>query len=83
MPIIAALPAAILACVMSQPGDLMLTKYYRGASSGKATSVAATLAELYCEGGVAALFLGLKARLLHVIGILWVQAPPAPLQPAL
>merc|ERR1711924_22658 len=50
-PVLAALPAAVLACVLSHPGDAVLTQFFK-------------------EG---ALFRGLKARLLHVIGIIWVQ----------
>jgi len=73
VPLLAALPAAVLACLLSHPGDMVLTQYYRGATAGQTTSVADTLRALYMKGGVGALFLGLQARLLHVIGILWVQ----------
>ncbi|KAL1520242.1 hypothetical protein AB1Y20_023712 [Prymnesium parvum] len=73
VPLIAALPAAVLACVLSHPGDMLLTRYYRDQEAGRTRSVLHTLRSVYREGGVRALFLGIQARLLHVIGILWVQ----------
>jgi len=69
VPCVAALPAAVLACLLSHPGDMILTEYYKGGGG----SVIATLRKLVQEGGLAALFLGLRARLLHVISIIWVQ----------
>ena len=70
-PVVAALPAAILACVLSHPGDTVLTQFFKeGPTAG---GVSGSLRKLVKEGGVAALFTGLKARLLHVIGIIWVQ----------
>lgn len=68
-PIIAALPAAVCAAVLSHPGDSLLTAYYKGSSDTLAQSVRRVLR----ERGVAGLFVGLQARLLHVIGIIWVQ----------
>lgn len=69
VPCVAALPAAVIACVMSHPGDMVLTSYYNGGGQ----SVPETVRQLMREGGVAALFRGLRARLLHVISIIWVQ----------
>jgi solute carrier family 25 phosphate transporter 3 len=71
-PVIAALPAAVLACVLSHPGDAVLTQFFkRGPQPG---GVAGSVGLLMKEGGgPLALFTGLKARLLHVIGIIWVQ----------
>jgi len=71
-PVIAALPAAVLACVLSHPGDAVLTQFFkRGPQPG---GVAGSVGLLIKEGGgPLALFTGLKARLLHVIGIIWVQ----------
>ena len=67
-PVLAALPAAVLACVLSHPGDAVLTQFFKeGPQPG---GVAGTLQKIRKEG---ALFRGLKARLLHVIGIIWVQ----------
>lgn len=71
-PVIAALPAAIMACVLSHPGDAVLTQFFKeGPQPG---GVSGSVAKLIKEGGgPMALFGGLKARLLHVIGIIWVQ----------
>lgn len=67
-PVLAALPAAVLACVMSHPGDSILTQYFKnGPGSG---GVLGCVKQLIKDG---ALFTGLKARLIHVIGIIWVQ----------
>jgi len=69
-PCIAAFPAAVLACVMSHPGDMVLTSYYKNKKGGTVFEVARSLV---AEGGISALFRGLRARLLHVISIIWVQ----------
>jgi len=69
VPCVAALPAAVLACLMSHPGDMVLTAYYNGGGG----SVVAAVRKLVAEGGMPALFRGLRARLLHVISIIWVQ----------
>jgi len=71
-PVVAALPAAILACVFSHPGDTVLTQFFKeGPQPG---GVAGSLRKVVRDGGgLAALFTGLKARFLHVIGIIWVQ----------
>ena len=70
-PAIAALPSAMMACVLSHPGDVLLTDYFK---SGDAKSgVFATVGRLVKEGGIGALFTGLSARLIHVISIIWVQ----------
>ena len=74
VPCIAAFPAAILACVLSHPGDMLLTAYYKGSSDG----VLGSLQSLLRQGGVAALFTGLRARLIHVISIIWVRMPRRP-----
>lgn len=69
VPILTAFPAAVLACVLSHPGDMVLTMFYKGG----ADNAVATLRKLLREGGLAKLFTGIQARLIHVIGILWVQ----------
>lgn len=75
VPMIAAIPAAVLACVMSHPGDMLLTSYYheKQGHDGRSRSVISTARDLISHGGIAALFRGLRARLLHVISIIWVQ----------
>lgn len=107
-PMVAALPAAVLAAVLSQPGDVLLTEFYKGGSDGgESSSLLASLRSVLGKRGVAGLFVGLQAldppslilpthlrpsnslnlhpstcqstphltqaRLVHVIGIIWVQ----------
>jgi len=71
-PVLAAPFAAVLACVLSHPGDAVLTQFFKeGPQPG---GVMGSVSQLMKEGGgPLALFTGLKARLLHVIGIIWVQ----------
>jgi solute carrier family 25 phosphate transporter 3 len=69
-PVMAALPAAVTAAVLSHPGDMVLTEYYK--SSGGA-SVVEALRGIVSRGGAAGLFVGLRARLVHVVSIIWVQ----------
>jgi len=70
-PIAAALPAAVCAAVLSHPGDSLLTAYYKGEHASD--SLGESVRRVLRERGVAGLFVGLQARLLHVIGIIWVQ----------
>jgi len=57
----AAAVSAVLSCIASQPGDVLLTAAYKnGAAKPKLGDV------LQEGGGIAALFVGTKARLLHV-----------------
>ncbi|KAJ8608677.1 hypothetical protein CTAYLR_009403 [Chrysophaeum taylorii] len=75
-PAIAALPAAVVACVLSHPGDTVLTEFFK--SGPHPNGVLGSLAALVEDtantyGAFRALFTGIKARLLHVIGIIWIQ----------
>jgi len=58
----AAITSSVLSVLASQPGDVLLTAHYKGAAPHKAS-----LRNLVAvEGGTKALFVGTKARLLHV-----------------
>jgi len=73
-PMVAALPAAVLAAVLSHPGDVLLTEFYKGGSDGEqSSSLLESLRSVVRKRGVGGLFVGLQARLVHVIGIIWVQ----------
>jgi len=73
-PVIAALPSAILACVLSHPGDTVLTEYFKGEiPQGGVLGAFGALIRRSEKGPLSALFTGIQARLLHVIGILWIQ----------
>ena len=69
VPVIGALPAAIIACILSHPGDMVLTRYFQG----NRCTVIESIRSIIKENGLSGLLLGLKARLVHVIGIIWVQ----------
>jgi len=73
-PMLAALPAAVLAAVLSHPGDVLLTEFYKGGSGGEeSSSLLESLRSVVRKRGVGGLLVGLQARLVHVIGIIWVQ----------
>ena len=67
----AALLASILACILSQPGDVILTKTYK--SSGSNQGFYDILSDIYQEQGIQGFFSGLSARFLHVGAIITSQ----------
>lgn len=60
----AAFLASIVACLLSQPGDVVLTQTYKNDSSDE--GFLSTISSLYGDGGVGRFFRGLSARFLHV-----------------
>jgi solute carrier family 25 phosphate transporter 3 len=68
VPLAAATVAAVLSCVASQPGDVLLTATYKDSEHTHGA-----VGEVWESGGVRALFAGIKARLLHVISTVTVQ----------
>ena len=73
-PVVAALPSAIIACVLSHPGDAVLTEYTsKSQALDMHDDVLGSLLTILGTGGFKGLFTGIKARLLHIIGILWIQ----------
>jgi solute carrier family 25 (mitochondrial phosphate transporter), member 3 len=73
--VIAAFCASIVACIFSQPGDMILTETYRpqkAAATGKGgvkppqTTFTQIVGSLYKEGGVSQFFTGTQARIVHV-----------------
>ena len=60
----AAFLASIVACLLSQPGDVILTQTYKNGSSS--AGFLSTINSLYADGGVGRFFRGLSARFLHV-----------------
>jgi len=63
--------AAVLACVFSQPGDMVLTQTYKSKGVGKSTCD--IVADIYKQGGVSGFFVGTRARLVHVVAIITSQ----------
>ncbi|KAL3906175.1 MAG: hypothetical protein SGILL_009376, partial [Bacillariaceae sp.] len=68
---VAALLASILACLLSQPGDVILTKTYKNSDSDPVFADVVT--EVYREQGIAGFFSGLTARFFHVGAIITSQ----------
>ena len=67
----AAFFASILACIFSQPGDMILTETYKGKSD---KGVWGVVNDIYNEkGGVSGFFTGTSARILHVGVIITTQ----------
>lgn len=67
--ILAAFTSSCLSCIFSHPGDMVLTQFFKGTS----TSTLATFREIIKNDGIAGLFVGIKARFLHVGAIITVQ----------
>jgi solute carrier family 25 (mitochondrial phosphate transporter), member 3 len=59
----AAFCASLVACIFSQPGDMILTETYKGHKPG---SFAKVLGTLYARGGPSEFFRGTGARIVHV-----------------
>jgi solute carrier family 25 phosphate transporter 3 len=66
----AAFLASILACTMSQPGDVILTKKLKG---GSEESVFDLASGIYEEKGFGGFYAGFSARLAHVAAIVTTQ----------
>mmetsp|Transcript_108002 Transcript_108002/g.302527 ORF Transcript_108002/g.302527 Transcript_108002/m.302527 type:complete len:319 (-) Transcript_108002:205-1161(-) len=59
----AAFCASLVACILSQPGDMILTETYKGREPG---SFGKVLGGLYERGGLTEFFRGTGARIVHV-----------------
>jgi solute carrier family 25 phosphate transporter 3 len=78
----AAFLASLAACLLSHPGDVVLTATYgkKGAAAGRGDEeggggggIAAVVRRLYAERGAGAFLSGLSARLVHVAAIVTSQ----------
>ena len=66
--------ASIIACLFSQPGDMILTETYRQPQNQKqqrgvsdsSNAVGAVVQRIYERGGLPAFFTGTGARIVHV-----------------
>mmetsp|Transcript_12089 Transcript_12089/g.34968 ORF Transcript_12089/g.34968 Transcript_12089/m.34968 type:complete len:312 (-) Transcript_12089:465-1400(-) len=61
---------SVLACIASQPGDVVLTETYK---SHGAASTGAIINNIYKTRGTGGFFVGINARLVHVGGIITSQ----------
>lgn len=59
----AAFCASLVACIFSQPGDMILTETYKGSEPG---SFGTVLSSIYRRGGIPEFFRGTGARIIHV-----------------
>jgi solute carrier family 25 phosphate transporter 3 len=73
--VIAAFCASIVACIFSQPGDMILTETYRpqkattgrkGTAQLPSSTFSQVVGGLYKEGGLGQFFTGTQARIVHV-----------------
>ena len=62
--------ASILACLSSQPGDMILTATYR---SKTGAGIGEIISEIYKKHGLSGFFIGVKARMAHIITIITSQ----------
>ena len=63
--------AAIVACLASQPGDMILTATYKGKGGDK--SFPSVVRSIHSKYGLAGFYLGIQARLAHVTSIITSQ----------
>lgn len=61
--------ASILACLGSQPGDMILTATYEGGNA----NILSVISHIYKQYGLGGFYLGLSARLVHVASIITSQ----------
>mmetsp|Transcript_116558 Transcript_116558/g.336690 ORF Transcript_116558/g.336690 Transcript_116558/m.336690 type:complete len:319 (-) Transcript_116558:494-1450(-) len=66
----AAFCASLVACILSQPGDMILTETYKGSEPGSFGKVLNTISE---RGGIPEFFRGTGARIVHVSTIITSQ----------
>lgn len=66
--VLAAFMASIIACILSQPGDMILTETYRpkGKKETGDRSFADVVAKINSKGGLSSFFTGTGARIVHV-----------------
>lgn len=62
--------SSIVACLLSQPGDMILTSSYKGKSPKTFTQ---SISEIYKAHGLAGFYFGTQARLAHVASIITSQ----------
>ncbi|KAL7577704.1 hypothetical protein ACA910_015212 [Epithemia clementina (nom. ined.)] len=76
--VIAAFCASLIACILSQPGDMILTETYRPLKGQRFTNKESrtfsnVINRLYQEGGAGRFFAGTNARIVHVGVIITTQ----------
>merc|ERR1712176_750454 len=69
----ASMVTAVLSCVASHPGDMLLTEVFKNSSESRKGTTRHATKSLVQRYGLAGLFLGIKARIPHVIAIVTPQ----------
>jgi len=64
---------AVLACIASHPGDMVLSATFKQSDSDKPRTTLEILTEITKEHGLGGLFLGINARFGHIIAIITPQ----------
>mmetsp|Transcript_55687 Transcript_55687/g.111656 ORF Transcript_55687/g.111656 Transcript_55687/m.111656 type:complete len:318 (-) Transcript_55687:122-1075(-) len=64
---------SVIACITSQPGDVILTETYKAHGQGPEARLGAVSRRIYASQGLGGFFVGLQARLAHVGGIITSQ----------
>jgi solute carrier family 25 (mitochondrial phosphate transporter), member 3 len=62
--VLSAFCASIVACLCSQPGDMILTETYK--EEGKPKAFPSVVRDMYARGGIPEFFRGTGARIVHV-----------------
>ena len=69
--LISAIYASVFACIVSHPGDVLLTETYRHKS--RDVGVLQIISDIYAERGINGFFTGISARVIHVGAIITSQ----------
>ena len=64
--VFAAFAASLVACIFSQPGDMVLTETYRPRAKGDHRSFVEIIRSIYGSNGLSGFFAGTGARIVHV-----------------
>lgn len=65
--------ASLVACIFSQPGDMILTETYRPQPKGDSLSFPDVIRKIHSRDGVVSFFTGTGARIVHVGAIITSQ----------
>lgn len=71
--IVSAFLASIVACLCSQPGDMILTATYKGSDDPNGKNFFNVIKKIYKTRGLTGFYLGVSARIMHVASIITTQ----------
>jgi solute carrier family 25 phosphate transporter 3 len=70
--VLSAFITSIIACIMSQPGDMILTGMYH-TNQNQTINTVDMVKQIYRQYGLKGFYIGLRARMLHVVSIITLQ----------